>query len=311
VTTARTLLYVFGALALATRADAQVLYGSTASGGPGELFILNPANGAMITDVGPLHDSGGTNYAITGLAFNPVTGVLYGSTANTVVATSARLVTINPANALVTVIGQYNAGPTGSNSHGQTVGATMGDLAFDSAGNLFGIGSIGGPTLYSVNITTGKATAVGPSGLSGGTAGGGLAVSPSGVLFGSPNSFTATGAEFGTYNPTTGAYTQIANITTPAGAGTGYAGFAFLGNVLYGDDLGTPAHLVTINTTTGAVTDLGASVVGLDAIAFGVTPVPEPSSLVLLSLAGVGALAHRRRRRRRGALAPGLPACQA
>jgi hypothetical protein len=299
VTTTRTLLYALVAPALAARADAQVLYGSTASGGPGELFILNPANGAMITDVGPLHDSGGTNYAITGLAFNPVTGVLYGSTANTVVATSARLVTINPATALVTVIGPYNAGPTGNNSHGQNVGATMGDIAFDSAGNLFGIGSIGGPTLYSVNISTGQATAVGPSGLSGGTAGGGLAFSPSGVLFGSPNSFTATGAEFGTYNRATGAYTQIANITTPAGAGTGYAGFAFLGNVLYGDDLGTPAHLVTINTTTGAVTDLGASVVGLDAIAFSVTPVPEPASLTLLSLAGVGALAHQWRRRRR------------
>jgi hypothetical protein len=298
------LLCALGTLAFAAPAEAQVLYGSTASGGAGELFILNPANGAMVTDVGPLHDSGGTNYAITGLAFNPVTGVLYGSTANTVVATSARLVTINPATAVVTVIGPYNAGPTGANSHGQTVGATMGDLAFDAAGNLFGIGTIGGPTLYSVNTATGQATAVGPSGLSGGTAGGGLAISPAGVLFGSPNSFTATGAEFGTYNRATGAYTQIANITTPAGAGTGYAGFAFLGNVLYGDDLGSPAHLVTINTTTGAVTDLGASVTGLDAIAFGVTPVPEPGTVALLLGPAALGLLTAVRRRKQAAIGP-------
>jgi hypothetical protein len=42
---------------------------------------------------------------------------------------------------------------------------------------------------------------------------------------------------------------------------------------------------VTINPTTGAVTDLGASVTSLDAIAFQPVPVtvPEPGTMTLLA----------------------------
>src|SRR5205814_5822857 len=95
----------------ASRARAAILYGATSAGGPGELFILNPASGAVVTDVGPLNDALTVNYPVTGLAFSPVTGVLYGSTGNAG-AVDAILVTINPATALVTVIGSFNAGPT-------------------------------------------------------------------------------------------------------------------------------------------------------------------------------------------------------
>jgi hypothetical protein len=289
MTIVRLLLCALAAAALAARADAQVLYAARAAGSTGELFTLNPATGAVLQDIGPLTDAGGTNYPITGLAFHPTTGVLYGSTGNSVAATAARLVTINPATGRVTVVGSFNAGPVS----GTGTPSTMGDLDFDAAGNLFGVGTIGGPQLYSINPATGQATVVGPTGLTS-TVGGGLAVSAAGGFFGTP-----TAARFGTYDPTTGAYTNIANPAKPVGGGYGALDFDASGT-LYGLNVGAvvgsivPTHLVTINPATGAVTDLGASGDFLDAIAF--SPVPEPSALALAGLAVAGGAWWRRRR---------------
>ena len=279
------LLLVAGVAVFATPAVAGTLYASSAAGATGELYILNSATGAMIQDVGPLNDATSVNYPITGLAFNPITGVLYGSTGNNPAATCARLVSINPATALVTVIGSFNAGPV--NSSGNPT--TMADIGFDSAGNLYGAASIGGPDLYSINLATGQATLVGPNGASTSTTGGGLAISSGGVFYGTP-----TASRFGTYNSGTGAYTNIANPAKPVGGG--YGALDFDGNVLYGLNVGSgspaPTHLVTFDLATGAITDLGASVNQLDAIAF---LVPEPAT-VLLWATGLLALAGRRRR---------------
>src|SRR5205823_3080383 len=68
------LICTLATLAVTDRCKASTLYGSTSAGGPGELYTLNPATGAMLTDVGPLNDSLSVNYPITGLAFNPVSG---------------------------------------------------------------------------------------------------------------------------------------------------------------------------------------------------------------------------------------------
>jgi hypothetical protein len=76
------ILCALATLLLAVQADAQTLYASSAAGGPGALYIINPANGALVVNVGPLNDAFGVNYPITGLAFNPGSGVLYGSTGN-------------------------------------------------------------------------------------------------------------------------------------------------------------------------------------------------------------------------------------
>jgi hypothetical protein len=279
------LLAVALALASAAAADAATLYGSTASGGAGELYVLNPATGGVIQDVGPLNDALNVNYGVTGLAFNPITGLLYGSTANADPATAAKLITINPLTGLVNVIGDFNV-------TGGGVGSTMADIGFDSSGHLYGIGSKGGPQLYSIDLLTGQATIVGAgSGLTS-TTGGGLAISPSSVFYGTP-----TASRFGTYDSTTGAYSNIANPVKPGGGA--YAALDFDGNVLYGLNSGTgsppPTHLVTIDTVTGAVTDLGSSVLALDAIAFQV--VPEPGTMTLL-FAGIGlALVAKKHRR--------------
>jgi hypothetical protein len=266
-----------GMLALAAgQADASVLYGAT-SGGHGELYILNPATGGVLTDVGALHDAAATNYSVTGLAFDPNTGLLYGSTGGV---SGTRLLTINPATALVTVIGSYGAGT-----------ATMTDLAFDPSGNLYGISSSGGANLYSINKLTGAATAVGGSGISF-TEGGGLAISSGDVFYGTP-----IPGDYGTYNSGTGAYTNVGTPASPAGTGGSYAALAFAGNTLYGDNLlpgtgGGLSHLVTIDPATGTVTDIGPSVTHLDAIAV----VPEPGAMTLLVGGVISLLATRRKR---------------
>lgn len=252
------------AMLLAARADALTLYASTAAGAAGELYILDSSTGGVIQDVGPLHDQNNINYPITGLAFQPHTGILLGSTGNSPAATAALLVKINPLTAEVLVIGSFNAGPV--NTSGTP--ATMADLAFDSAGILYGVGSIGGPNLYTINTSTGQATVVGSTGLTS-TSGGGLAISSAGIFYGTP-----TSTRYGTYDSTTGAYTNITAPSLPAGLGA-YTALDFNGSVLYGLNTGPtplggtpPTHIVTIDPPTGTVTDLGASLDSLDAIAF-------------------------------------------
>jgi hypothetical protein len=264
---------------IAPQIDAATLYGATASGSDGTLYKLDPTNGAVIQTVGLLNDTAGTNYPITGMAFHPATNALYGSTGNNPSATAGLFVRINPVNALVTVIGPFNAGPT--NSSGTP--ATMADISFDAAGNLYGVGSIGGPQLYSINVATGQATPIGNSGLTS-TTGGGLAVTPDGTFYGTP-----TASRYGTYDSGTGVYTNITNPTKPGGGGA-YAALEYGGGVLYGLNSAPgsppPTFLVSIDPPTGTVTNIGQSPDSLDAIAW----VPEPGTLTLLLASAVVAM---------------------
>jgi hypothetical protein len=219
------------------------------------------------------------------MAFHPATKVLYGSTGNNPDTTAGLFVRINPATALVTVIGPFNAGPTNSSG----VPATMADLAFDGAGNLYGVGSIGGPQLYSININNGQATAIGSSGLTS-TSGGGLAISDGGVYYGTP-----TASRYGTYNSISGAYTNITNPAKPGGGGS-YAALEFGGGILYGINSAPgsppPTYLVSIDPPTGTVTNLGQSPDSIDAIAW----IPEPGTMtLLLGCVAIGVLARPRR----------------
>ena len=273
-------------LALASRTEAAVIIAATASGSSGELYVLNPVTGAVIKDVGPLNDAAGANYPITGLAFHPTTKVLYGSTGNNS-DSPGTFVSIDRKTGLVTVIGPFNAGPVS----GSGKPATMTDLVFDSDGNLYGVGSIGGPQLYSIDITTGQATAIGNSGLSS-TTGGGLAIGPDGTFYGTP-----TASRFGTYDSTTGVFTETVNPITRPGGGGAYAALALSpSGELYGLNSapGTPppAFLAIIDPATGTVTNVGGqlAITALDAIAF----IPEPTTLALVFSVALLGITRRR-----------------
>src|SRR5262249_31195 len=151
------------------------------------------------------------------------------------------------------------------------------DLSFDPTTDiLYGLPSNGGASLFTINTSTGQATLVGSSGITS-TNGGGLAINSSGVVYSTP-----LPNNFGTYDKTTGVFSNIANPTKPNGRG--YGALSFNGTVLYGMEAGTVSHLVTINTTTGAVTDIGATAAQfLDGMAFSLTAVPEPTVASLLS----------------------------
>jgi hypothetical protein len=258
-------LFLLGAV----QARADTLYAATGSTGVnGELYILNPANGAVITDVGALVDSGGHHYGLTGLAFHPTTGVLYGSTARKSPTSPGHLVIVNPATALVTDVGSFGV----SGSPG-----TFADITFDpTTGTLYGQHAPGDDWLYTINLTTGTATKVG-TGTCNTCFGEGLAADASGTIWGTPD---GCGGHLDTFSKTNGVMTVVAPLSgCPFGSGnsSGINSLAFDSTgTLYGinNNEGRPSlcHLVIINTTTGVVTDQGASVDNLDALAF--RPVP-------------------------------------
>jgi hypothetical protein len=113
------------------------------------------------------------------------------------------------------------------------------------------------------------------------TVGGGLAISPDGVFYSTP-----IRADFGTYDPNTGAFNLIATPSSyPAGSSASYSALAFDGNTLYGINLGTPPHLVTFDTA-GNVTDIGTTPLRIDGIAFRPSAVTPPSPTLSINRAG-------------------------
>jgi hypothetical protein len=284
-------------LALATllleghnQARADVLYGATTPrNGQGSLYILNPATGGIVTTIGPLVDTTGDHFTITGLAFQPGTGVLYGATANGSPTDPRSLVTINPTTALVTPIGPFNAAN----------GAPMGDIRFDpTTGKLYGANAVGG-ALYTIDLATGAATRISATdqAITTGSSGHGLAADATGTLFTTPDG--AFGNLY-TYDKNNGTATLITPLSgSPLDGAIG--ALSFDNGFLFGEvnSFGPPNDLITINTTTGAITDIGQTVDDLDAIAFQVTTtVPEPSTLALFALGGLALAGWQRWRKR-------------
>jgi hypothetical protein len=243
--------------ALAVPASGQTLYGAIAAdNGPSDLFTLNPATGALVTTIGPI------GFAVTGLAFNPLTGVLYGATARIDGTSPHSLITINTTTGAGTLVGSFNLGTE-----------TLADITFTSDGTLYGWTQPNTDSLATVNLTTGAATVVGPSGLLN-TFGSGIAADASNTLY-----FAGFGdqGDLNIINKATGLPTFVVTLTGTADEPINAMAFHPGTGLLYAVVRNT--GLATINTTTGAVTVLGPTVDSLDAIAFsgGVTT-PTPTN---------------------------------
>ena len=274
-------------------ASADVYYGATGSNGiNGRLYILNPANGAIATNVGALVDAANNVYGLTGLAFQPGSGTLYGSTSNASLTGAGHLVRVNVATGQITDVGSYGTG------------TTMADITFDpTTGQLYGLNAAGDQGLYRINTATGAATFVG--GASADFGGSGLAASLTGTLFATPDGVTAANPTLQTINKATGVRTVVGTLSGATFPVHNALDFNSTG-VLYGVESNrggpTSTRLVTINTATAVVTVLGTSVPDLDALAIFRTAapgVPEPSQLALAAVVGVGLLARRFARRRK------------
>jgi hypothetical protein len=261
------------------------LYAAVGSGSTGHLYILDPADGSVITDVGALVDATGTGVGITGLAFHPTTGVLYGVTMNSGYL-AHHLVAISTVTGFVTDIGDLNPGTSAS---------TMADITFDPiTGVLYGWSAASGHQLATIDIITGAATRFGPG--TGEFGGGGLAADAAGTLYVSPDGSTSPPGSLKTLDKALGTFLT----SVPLAPGSVLNSLTFDGGTLYGIRGGGGGggfrELVIVDPATGAVTIQGVTVSFLDAIAAapaGPVVIPEPTTL---ALAGTG-LAYLLRRR--------------
>jgi len=249
-----------GGLASAATA-APVLYGATGADSTdtspppvSKLYSIDPANGAA-TAIGSIGS------AVTGLAVDPTSGTLYGVTADVERAgTPRQLLSINPATGAGTVVGSIGANE-------------IEDIAFNSAGQLYGWNTVGDSLARISKTAPVSVTSVGPSG-AGVTFGGALAFGVSGALYGLLN---GDDGNLWTVDPASGVATKSRALNgTPNASGALMAAAAFGcdGKTLYSalNDYGAAANLVTVNTENGDVKNVGASVPALDALAIAGCP---------------------------------------
>jgi LPXTG-site transpeptidase (sortase) family protein len=227
------------------------------------LVTIDPDTGALISTIGPV------GYFLNGLDYDPVSGLLYGSTSTQSPVFPNGLITINMT--------------TGA---GTPVGAGFGfgsvtNIRANPAGALFGWWDPAADDLVSINSTTGVATLVGESGISTGIYG--MSFDASGVLY-----FINVGGSIYTINTTTGAATDT-GISVAGGGDAHHGDFRPSTGMYVGIDSNStrgappqPKNLRVINVSTGAVVATLPTVNGLHTLTF--AP-PAASAPVLLDLA--------------------------
>jgi hypothetical protein len=250
---------------LAYDAPTDTLYATgveDSSTGTSRLFTINQYTGAT-TAFGGL--SSNINISSGGLAINPVTGVMYatggvGDPNPNVPHQSTGLLTIDKNTGAATLVG-YAAGNLGS---GGDWGIMLNGLGFRSDGTLFANGfSLAQPDpstshLYTVDLATGAATSIGPSGVDLGRSlkYSGLAFSSNGTLLSLGSLDAASGALY-SLNTATGAATSL------SGTGLPYGG----GPIHFGEDGGLAFASATAIPEPGSFALLA---VGLVVVGFGI-----------------------------------------
>jgi hypothetical protein len=235
------------------RVRADIVYAVSGAGGSAStLYTLN-LNGSVASTVGTV-TVGGTGVMVSSIALNPSSGVLYGAAADPV-SGIGQLLTINPSTAVATEVGSFGLTPPSTNvaslafsatgtlyaysklgtpaeslfsvntaTGGATpigasgISSSSGDgMAMNAAGTLYWAGKGATGALYTLNTSTGAATA-GPT-LSGAPLSlsqiKGLAFDSSGTLYGIDLQPTTFLADLITINPATGVITNLG--ATPNG----------------------------------------------------------------------------------------------
>jgi len=226
-----------------------------ALGGPNttsNLYSVDPATGNM-TSIGPI------GFAVTGLAIDPTTGILYGATSNNSASHPKAIITIDRTTGAGTLVADLS------------LTRAAADIAFSASGQLYGWDSTGGG-LWAINKSTGVVTTIGA-----------VASDYSGGLdFSGGTLYHVIGNDqfVETVNLSTGAVTTVAtgSDTTRLQAGK----FNPDTGVFWGTQTGNN-HLVTVDISSGAVSVQASLTIGgvaqnnVDAIAWG--PAPGPFSV--------------------------------
>ena len=243
-------------LAFASVASAQErLYGATGGPTASNLYLLNPASGAVAQTLGPI------GFAVTGLAIDPSTRTLYGSTSFRDPSARRSLITIDKTTGAGTLVGNLG------------VGDVAADLTFTPDGTLYGWLE-GVDDLVTIDKATGAASIVGNSGLS--TEGSGLASDSAGTLFFAGDREDSANGPLRTVDRNTGLTTVVATLSGASPTTDQIAALAFnSAGTLFGvgadNTSPNPSELLTINTATAAINIVGPSINRLDAIVFETT----------------------------------------
>jgi hypothetical protein len=270
-------LALAAALGLAASAGAvPVLYGAAYSGpdGLGTFYPVDPTTGTA-SAIGAIGFE-----RVSGMDFHPGTGVLYAVAERGDGSDVPVLITIDLGTGAGTEVATLNGGAP------HFFGDAYSDISFRADGALYAYLD---PTdgLGAIDVLTGALTQLGTTNV--GCCGNGIAFSSGGVLH------HANDTALHSLDPLTGAATQLALLGFPLGQV-----FPRVNAMDYDPATGTlyaavrrdfANYLATVNPVTGAVSMIGGSQNGLDALA--VFTVPEPGALLLLAAAALAALARR------------------
>lgn len=251
--------------------------GSTAT--TSDLYTVDRQTG-VTASVGP------SGFALTGLAFRPSDGVLFGVTSNLSAANPRSLVTIDPntgAGTLVGALGVVNG---------------IADITFRSDDTLFGF-SPGTRQLYTINTSTGAATAVSATAIPAPIQGLGIAFDANNVLWTFPK---GTSGAYYTVDPNTAALTLQGTLSNSPIAGSIAAAAFDEAGVLYVVISAPTWYLATINLSTGVISAVGITDDFMDALAF--TPAPPRVPVKVTLTEWLVALRAGVARQRRKTLAP-------
>jgi uncharacterized repeat protein (TIGR03803 family) len=218
-----------------------------------DLYTLDPITAASTS-------IGATGHAFTSLAFDPTTGILYGTTSAGSAANPGTLYTIDPATGSATLVG--------------AMGGTVSDIAFDAAGQMWGFtrrtsnGGLGGATaaFLSINKADGSFSIVANTG--GNHQGGGISFNSTGILYALIG--LAGNSDFYTINTGTGALTLIHTFSSPLEPIVSSAAFDENDLLWYliGSAGGSPVDLKTITIDTFTRTTIASPGTDYDALAF-------------------------------------------